>query len=131
MDTIILERGRDLINIYPMSTLMKDANDLDVPELWVFTKARPEDLIELETYYEYVSGGLMLNALDLEPDMFDQDDVSEEYKRLGFKKEMDLYSLNKEGKPKAIAIVNLSNIGLNLSALINCIKVCVLHPDDL
>jgi len=110
---------------------MKDTNDLDVPELWVFTKARPEDLIELETYYEYVSGGLMLNALDLERDMFDQDDVSEEYKRLGFKKEMDLYSLNKEGKPKAIAIVNLSNIGLNLSALINCIKVCVLDPDDL
>lgn len=69
--------------------------------------------------------------MGLERDMFDQDDVSEHYKRLGFKKERDLYSLNKEGKPKAITIVNLSNIGLNLLALINCIKVCVLDPDDL
>jgi len=107
------------------------SNDLDVPEPWELNRTHPEDLMELETYYEHVSGGLMLNALGLEPDVFDQDDVSKEYKRMGFKKERYLYSLKKEGKLKAVAIVNISDIGLNLSELINCIKVIVLDPDDL
>ena len=30
-------------------------------------KAEPEDLVELESFYKYKSGGLMIHALDLEP----------------------------------------------------------------
>ena len=38
-----------------------------------------EDLLELKSYYELVSGGLMLSALDLEPDMDLSNELSAEY----------------------------------------------------
>jgi len=103
-------------------------NDLDVPEPWRLDKTRPEDLKKLEGFYEHVSGGLMLKALGLEPDMLDQDDVSEAYRGLGFKRCRYLYSLKKEGKLKAVALVNISDVGLNLSGLTNSINFIVVDP---
>jgi hypothetical protein len=101
-------------------------NDLDLPEPWQLVKTLREDLIELETFYEHVSGGLMLNALGLEPNMLDQNDVSEVYQQLGFRRDRHLYSLKKKDKLKAVAVVNMSDIGLNLSHLTDCIHFIVL-----
>ncbi|MDH5202943.1 MAG: PilZ domain-containing protein, partial [Nitrospirota bacterium] len=95
------------------------------------TKTQPEDLLELESFYEYASGGLMLNALDLEPDMIDSDALNKEYQRLGFKRERHLFSLKKDGDIKAITMVTVADIGLDMSNLTSCIHVIVLDPDDL
>jgi len=103
----------------------------DLSGSWTLTKTQPEDLLELESFYEYASGGLMLNALDLEPDMIDSDELNKEYQRLGFKRERHLFSLKKDGLLKAIIMVTLSDLGLNLSNLTNCIHVFVLDSDDL
>jgi hypothetical protein len=73
----------------------------------------------------------MLNALDLEPDMADNDELAKEYKKLGFTKERLLFSLKKKKRVKAIIIVNISDIGLNLSFLTNSFKVIVIDSDDL
>jgi len=105
-------------------------SDRDLPDHWKLVNTSTEDLLELETFYEHVSGGLMLNALGLEADMLDHDDVSNEYQRLGFKRERYLHSLKKDGKLKAVAMVNISDVGLNLSDLTNCINVIVVDPDD-
>ena len=59
-----------------------------------------EDLIELKNYYEFISGGLMLNALDLEPDMDYPSELSTEYEKLGFKRERHLFSLGCDGHTK-------------------------------
>ncbi len=106
-------------------------NELDMPEHWELIQTCSEDLMELETFYEHLSGGLMLNALGLEPDMLDYDDVSREYQRLGLKRKRYLFSLKKDGKLKAIALVNISDVGLNLSDLTNCINFIVLDSEDL
>jgi len=106
-------------------------NDLDMAEPWQLVKTRPEDLIELENFYEYVSGGLMLSALGLEPGMLDLNDVSEAYQRLEFKRDRYLYSLKKRGKLKAVALVNISDVGLNLSDLTNCINFIVIDREGL
>lgn len=98
---------------------------------WVLDKARSEDLLELASFYEYKSGGLMLNAMDLEPDMIDSDELNKEYQKIGFKKERHIFSLKKEYILKAIIIVNISDFGLNMSNLTNCIHVIVLDSDDL
>ena len=102
-----------------------------MPEPWKLVKTKPEDLMELETYYAHVSGGLMLDALGLEPDMPDHNDVAEEYRRLELKRDRYLYSLKKDGKLKAVAMVNISDVGLNLSDLTNCINFIVVEPEDL
>ncbi len=106
-------------------------NELSLLEPWEITKTQPEDLFELESFYASESGGLMLNALDLEPDMADNDELAKEYKKLGFTMERLLFSLKKKGRVKAIIIVNISDIGLNLSSLTNSVKVIVMDSDDL
>jgi len=98
---------------------------------WELSEARREDLVELEIFYEHESGGLMLSALDLEPDMGDFDELVKEYQKLGFKRQRLLFSLKKNNLLKAVVMVNISDIGLNLSDLTNGITVVVLDPDDL
>ena len=98
---------------------------------WSLEKARLEDLYELENFYEYASGGLMLNAQDLEPGMIGQDTLCKEYQRLGFKKEKQLLALKKEGNLKAVILVNVSDIGLNMSELTNSVTVFVLDEDNI
>jgi len=73
----------------------------------------------------------MLSALDLEPEMADLDELVKEYQKLGFKREKLLFSLKMNKMLKAIVLVNISDIGLNLSDLTNGIKVIVLDSDDL
>jgi hypothetical protein len=103
--------------------------DLSGP--WALTKTQSVDLKELEHFYEYESGGLMLHAMDLEPGMIESNDLSKEYQRLGFKRERHLFSLKKDGALKAVIMVNSSDIGLNMSDLTNCLKVIVLDDNDL
>jgi hypothetical protein len=98
---------------------------------WRLSETQPEDLLELESFYNYESGGLMLHALDLEPSMIDSKDLNREYQRSGFKRERHFFTLKKEDNIKAIIIVTLSDVGLNLSNLTNCIHVIILNPDDL
>ncbi len=106
-------------------------NEADMSEPWRLVESRSEDLLELESFYEHESGGLMIHALDLEPGKDDIDELSKEYQRLGFKRERHLFSLKKHGRLKAIIMVNIADIALNLSDLTNCIKVVVLDPVDL
>lgn len=101
----------------------------DLSETMALTKTQPEDLLELEHFYEYESGGLMLHALDLEPDMIDSDNLSKEYHRLGFKRERLLFSLKKNDVLKAVIMVNVSDVGLNMSNLTNCLHVIILDKD--
>jgi hypothetical protein len=103
----------------------------DFSESWTLTKTQPEDLLELEIFYEYKSGGLMLHALDLEPGMIDSEDLNKEYQVFGFKRKRHLFSLKKDNNTKAVIMVTLSDVGLNLSNLTNCIHVFVLDSDNL
>ncbi|PTL35344.1 pilus assembly protein PilZ [Candidatus Methylomirabilis limnetica] len=103
----------------------------DLPEALTLTKTQPEDLLELETFYEYESGGLMLQALDLTPEMIDNDNLSKEFNKLGFKRERILFSLKKNDVLRAVIAVNVSDIGLNLSNLTNCFHVIILDAKDL
>ncbi|MFH2219390.1 MAG: PilZ domain-containing protein [Pseudomonadota bacterium] len=106
-------------------------NQLSLNRPWHLTEARPHDLAELESVYENSSGGLMLSALELEPKSDAIDDISEEYQMLGFKRERHLFALKKDANLKAILMVNVSDVGLNLSDLTNCISVLVVDPDEL
>jgi hypothetical protein len=98
---------------------------------FIITKTTKDDLIELKGFYEYNSGGLLLAALDLEPDMIDFNNLSREYEKAGFKRERHLFSLKQEGILKAIFMINITDAGLNLSNLTNCIHAIILDQEDL
>ena len=73
----------------------------------------------------------MLDAADLRPNHHRIDELSEEYKRLDLQRDRRLLALRQEGQLKAIFMVNLTDLGLNLSDLTNCIKVFVIDKKAL
>jgi hypothetical protein len=89
------------------------------------------DLAEFSAFYDYVSGGLIVKALDLGPDMRDTGTLNDEYEKLGFKREKHLFSLYKDGQLKALVLALVSDTGLNLSNLTNCVHVFIMDGDDL
>lgn len=103
--------------------------DWGVSGPWELMKTDRDDLEELEHFYMHVSGGLMIHALDLAPDMVGNDTLVEEYREIGFKKERRLYSVKKSGALKAVIMADVSDTGLNMSDLTNSLKVFVIDGD--
>lgn len=88
-----------------------------------------EDLIELKSFYEHISGGLMVDALDLRPEMLHVDSLKQEYEAYGFKRERRLFSIKKQGVLQAVVMMIKSDVGLNMSNLTNCLHVFVIRSD--
>jgi len=105
--------------------------ELHISEPWRIIKTENEDLIELEKFYEHKSGGLVLDVLDIKSGLDGCDDLSKEYQQFGFKREKHIFSLKNGIDLKAVFLVNISDIGLNMSDLTNCIKVFVLDSNGL
>ena len=107
------------------------ANDITLEEPWHLASIRPENLVELKNFYRNVSGGLMLEAMELIPDISDTDSLSHEYECSGFKRKKELLALKKNNELKAIVLLNTSDIGLNLSELTNGIHIFVIDPEGI
>jgi len=109
----------------------KYAIECSSDEAWTLTKARKADLVELGNLYENVSGGLMLSALDLTPDNAASAEVTSAYRQMGLKREKHVFSLKKDGRLKAVLVVNIADTGINMSELTSCIKVIVTDAEEL
>ena len=97
---------------------------------WDLMKAQSEDLFELQNFYEFSSGGIMLDAMELnEGDAIEE--LSMKYQQLGLKREKHVFSLKRNGKLKAVAIIDVSDVGLNLADLTSNIKVIVVDSSEL
>jgi hypothetical protein len=105
-----------------------DESGLEKP--WDLVEAQSEDLFELQNFYEYSSGGIMLDAMELnEGDAIDE--LAMKYQQIGLKREKHVLALKKGGKLKAVAIINISDVGLNLADLTSNIKVIVVDSSEL
>ncbi len=106
-----------------------------LPGGWDVRRSTPEDIRDLETFYRAASGfsspeggGLLVDALGLrEPGA--NDAVMALYHSLGFERNICLYSLYREDELKAVFIVNQADLGMNLSELLNSVKVVVLDRE--
>jgi len=105
-----------------------------LPEPWQFGKSSQFDIAELGRFYRHVSGGVMMEAFDLLPGTAEGDDLTQQYRGLGFRKEKFLYSLRKMGSLKAFFLANCTDAGFNMAELTNCVTLIVLDeevPPDL
>jgi hypothetical protein len=93
--------------------------------------AKAEEMAQLRRWYEANSGGLLLDALDLNGEALDDSALDAEYSRQGFKRDRHIFCLKQDKRPMAILVLTLSDIGLNLSNLTNCMHVLVLDQDRL
>lgn len=103
-----------------------------LPESWTLRKSTRPDLWELNTFYNHHSGGLLLKAMGLSHDQAEDGETIEEvYERLGFFRKQEVYSLCRENELTAVLIVNRSDLGFNLSELLNGIKVLAISQESL
>jgi hypothetical protein len=96
-----------------------------LPDGWALAAATPRDRAELQSYYDHVSGGLMLKAMDLEAGACAEEEINREFREHGFHRERHLFALAHAGRLKAFIIANVADVGLNLSDLTNGIHVVV------
>jgi hypothetical protein len=113
-------RGCSLDKFAYLHYRRKEVDDDTMPEPWELTKATPFDFNELRGFYAFVSGGLMIDAFDLQQDLACRDEVAKEYQKLGFKKDKHFYALRREGILKALVMVNCTDAGFNMANLTNC-----------
>jgi hypothetical protein len=102
-----------------------------LPASWQFGQAKSTDVADLESIYGRDYGGPMLKAMDLQSTTWQDDDLCQEFRKCGFRRERHLFTLKKDGRLGAFLIANVSDIGLNLSDLTNCITALVLEPKGL
>ncbi|MBW2610396.1 MAG: hypothetical protein JRC68_08655 [Deltaproteobacteria bacterium] len=104
-----------------------------LPEGWSLGECSAHDIWELNRFYVHSSGGLLLDSMGLaEQQEAPMDKSLEElYRRLGFTREWQIYSLAFRGELAAVLILDYSDLGINLSELLNCIKVLVINQEGL
>ncbi len=102
-----------------------------LPAGWEIEPATQEDLEQLTFFYEQASGGVMVKAIDLDPGGWREEALCQEFQNYGFRRERHLFALRASGRLKALIVVNISDIGLNLSDLVHCLNVFILEPRGL
>jgi hypothetical protein len=88
-------------------------------------------LPELDRFYRNASGGLLLDVLPFGVRNEDEEPLEEVYRRKGLLRQWSVHSLTQGESLKAVFIVNHSDVGLNLSELLNGIKIIVVDPAGL
>jgi hypothetical protein len=92
---------------------------------WEIVEASHSDLLDFIAYYGRISDGLLPEAFHIHPDFMGQQTLLDDYKKAELKREIKLYSLKQCGSVKALFIADFSNAGLNMSELMNCLKVFI------
>ena len=105
--------------------------DCVLPGGWHIEPATDNDLRDLEYHYEEQSGGLMIDALDLGADNHDMTATEAAFSEIGLLRSRHLYSLKRLDELKALIIINIADIGLNMSDLTNSVKIIILKHEGL
>lgn len=106
-------------------------NAIELPEGWRLCPVTDTDLLALQASYENDSGGLMLQALQLTPDDIDCGGLAERYEQIGLQRSRHLFALRHKHYLSAILMVNVSDLGLNMSDLTNCVQFLAVSQRDL
>ncbi len=119
------------IDIFAYSYFKKPLHSIgETPVGWTLEKAEQADLDSLQYFYSNVSNGLLIKALGIETIEVKPSLVESTYQKAGLTKEMSLWSLKLKGQLKAVFVLNLSDFGLNMSDLTNCISIIVVDSTD-
>ena len=118
----------DLFAYLPYTRLSLGSN---LPDGWSLSEASKMDLWEFARSYRHSSGGLLVDAFSLGSEGKGHPTLERAYTQAGLIRELKLYSLCWREKLCALLIVNRSNLGFNLSELLNSISVIVTNAEDL
>ncbi len=103
----------------------------NLPDGWSVGEASKMALWEFACSYAHTSGGLLVDAFSLGSKGEGHESMENAYAQAGLIRELKVYSLCERGKLCALLIVNRSNLGFNLSELLNSITVLVTDAERL
>ena len=118
----------DLFSYLPYAKLVSGATLL---KGWTFSECSQLDLWELDRFYSNYSGGLLMDAMGLKQNNLQEESLKEVYGRCGFSRKWTTYALKHEEDLNAVLIVDQSDLGFNLSELLNGIKILVVNVEGL
>jgi hypothetical protein len=116
------------LDLFTYLTLPATCPELDFPPKWCLRACTPHDFWELGQFYKHHSGGLLLNILRSGYSDSRDETLEKVFERLGFLRRYRIYSLMFEDQLKAVFIVDQSDLAINMSNLLNCIKVLTIDP---
>jgi hypothetical protein len=120
------------IDKFAYLSINKKYLDGSLAKKWSLKETQQTEIKTLQSFYEDISGGLSLHALDLLPDKIgNEEELNETYRECCFKRRKLLFTLKDKDNVIAIFMLNISAIGLNLSDLTNCIHIFILEPHNL
>ena len=113
---------------YCLSTTQYRA--IHCPTGWSLQESSSRDIWELSQFYDHRSGGLFLDMMGLRNSESGAEKLESVYQRHGLMRKWKIYSLSYETKLHAVLIVEQSDLGLNLSELLNSIKIIVTETNS-
>jgi len=102
-----------------------------LPQDWSLHQTTRSEIWELEQFYKHVSGGLLMDVLNLSQRDISDESLENVAKRYGCVRKWTAYSLAHRGNLKAVLIVNQSDVGVNLSELLNGVQAIVVDEDSM
>jgi hypothetical protein len=116
------------LDLFSYMLFQKTSPNKNLPSGCILHECTSEDFKILKDFYDTYSGGLMLDAFGLDSQM---QPLIKAFTNAGFKRNCKTFCLCINGKHVAFFIVNQSNLGLNLSDLINGIKIIIIRDEGL
>lgn len=128
----------DLFGYMPMSV---GSEERSLPDQWIIENFNRDDLNLMREYYNGVGGGLMLDAFALECRATEHamtgetsgtavnnnhNNIMGMYNKIGLTRDSKVYSIKHQGIIKAALIVDTSDLGVNMSELLNSIKIIII-----
>jgi len=110
----------------------KSSASWELPAPWQLRPAAEQDLQEMHLFLSRSdSGQLLAGAFDLEPGRVPSDEAVRAFEKTGFRRTKQLFTLKRGDSLVAAALVDIADLGLNLSELTSSIKVFILDQEAL
>ena len=119
------------LDLFSYMTFPVGTPHIQLPRGWSLHESTNSELWQLEQFLKHFSGGLMFDVLNLAKKDSTDDSLEKVSQRLGFTRKWEVFSLTNGDNLKAVLIVNQSDVGVNLSELLNSIKVIAVDSDNL
>jgi hypothetical protein len=130
------------LDLFSYMSMSVESKINKLPDGWSIERFSKDDLILMRDYYNGLGGGMMLDAFALgyraaengelsgndsaESLKKSQNNIMSMYKKVGLKRDSKVFSIRHNGIIKAALIVDTSDMGVNMSELLNSIKVIVI-----
>jgi hypothetical protein len=119
------------LDLFSYMTFPVGTPQYELPQGWSLHESTPSELWQLEQFLKHSSGGLLLDVLNLGKRDLTDNSLEKVSQRLGFTRKWTVYSLTEGDDLNAVLIVNQSDVGVNLSELLNSIKVIAVDSESL